>query len=86
MTCANLHAHERFAKQRAGWDKEYRRIYARKLRGTVSQAEWDAWRSAPAGSANAPEMWVSFDRWKAGDYDELLSNLPPITPQKGGNE
>jgi hypothetical protein len=43
MTCAQLHAHGRFAEQRAEWNREYRRIYARRLRGTVSEQTWKQW-------------------------------------------
>lgn len=61
-TCAQLHAHERFAGRRDRWNKEYRRIYARKLRGTVSDEEWGAWRAE--ATSQAPEFFVPFDLWK----------------------
>jgi hypothetical protein len=64
MTCAQLHAHERFAEKRRDWNAEYRRIYARKLRGTVSDEEWQAWRSDEMGSALAPEQFIPFDLWR----------------------
>lgn len=62
MTCAQLHAHERFAERRDRWNKEYRRIYARKLRGTVSDDDWREWRAE--GTAKAPEFFIPFDLWK----------------------
>ena len=46
MTCAQLHAHARFAEQRAAWNREYRRIYARKLRGTITDTDWRRWVTA----------------------------------------
>jgi Zn-finger nucleic acid-binding protein len=62
-TCAQLHAHARFAEQREQWNKEYRRIYARKLRGTVTQAEWKAWNTETAPLREAGWI-VPFDLWK----------------------
>lgn len=64
MSCHQLHAHDRFARRRADWNKEYRRIYARKLRGTVSEQDWLDWRNDPHGSARAPEHFLNFDSWK----------------------
>jgi Family of unknown function (DUF6076) len=64
-TCAQLHAHERFAEKRDRWNKEYRRISARKRRGTVKPEEWSAWRDDKVGSAGAPDgFWVPFDLWR----------------------
>jgi hypothetical protein len=86
-TCAQLHAQERFAEERAEWNKEYRRIYARKLRGSVSDQEWENWREDPYGSARAPEIYTPFDRWRTPEYrDEVqrferqrqAMGLPPL--------
>lgn len=62
-TCAQSYAHEVFAERRNEWNKEYRRIHARKLRGTVSEEDWQRWRTDPDGSARAPEIFTTFDRW-----------------------
>ena len=62
-TCAQSYAHEVFSERRSAWNKEYRRIHARKLRGTVSEEEWTRWRTDPDGSGRAPEIFTPFDRW-----------------------
>jgi hypothetical protein len=66
ITCAQLHAHARFAKQRTDWNREYRRIYARKLRGTVSNTDWRAWLTAikPLRDAHLAVESYTFDAWK----------------------
>lgn len=56
-------AHRRFAKAHPEWNREYRRIYQRKLRGTVTQEQWDAWRLDPRGSAGSPFSFTPFDEW-----------------------
>jgi hypothetical protein len=79
MTCAQLHAHERFAEKRRDWNAEYRRIYARKLRGTVSEEEWDAWRSDEAGSALAPEQFYPFDWWRTPEFQKQAEQIRALT-------
>ena len=67
MTCTQLHKHERFAAQREGWNKEYRKIYARKLRGSVSEEDWAAWHEELRSWREVfenPAFWVPFDQWK----------------------
>jgi hypothetical protein len=79
MTCAQLHAHARFAKQRTEWNREYRRIYARKLRGTVSNNDWRAWltQTKPLRQAGRPVENYTFDLWQ--QYKTLsLDNLIPL--------
>ena len=51
MTCAQLHSQDRFARERGEWSKEYRKVMARKLRGSVSEKEFRAWKSAVRASA-----------------------------------
>jgi hypothetical protein len=77
MTCAQLHAHERFAKQQADWNKEYRRIYARKQRGTVSAEDFAEWYAAARAFRKiAPGTVYTFDGWK------MLKNLHPIEARR----
>ena len=52
-----------FSERRGEWNKEYRRIHARKVRGTVSEEDWQRWRTDPDGSGRAPEIFTPFDRW-----------------------
>jgi hypothetical protein len=65
MTCAQLHAHVRFAEQRAEWNREYRRIYARKLRGTVSEEDWKHWRTDATWLRKNANFNLAYDMWKA---------------------
>jgi hypothetical protein len=85
MTCAQLHAHARFAEQRAEWNREYRRIYARKLRGTITHTDWRRWvtaaqlfREATRWGQAGPttltwEIWQKYADPAA--LEELLSSL-----------
>lgn len=60
MTCAQLQAHDRFTREREDWNREYRKVMARKVRGTVSEEEFRAWK-AESGLEN----WTAFDEWRA---------------------
>ena len=60
MTCAQLQAHDRFAREREDWNREYRKVMARKVRGTVSKEEFRAWKAE-----SGPENWTAFDEWRA---------------------
>jgi len=64
MTCAQLHAHERFARERVEWSKEYRKIMARKVRGTVSEGEFRLWKASCKPGERGKD-WIPFDEWKA---------------------
>jgi hypothetical protein len=65
-TCSQVAASDRFTKRQADWMKEYRRIYARKLRGTVSEDDWAAWmeftRATRAESGDS-SRFTRFDDW-----------------------
>jgi hypothetical protein len=63
LTCAQLDASDRFARERSEWSKEYRKVMARKIRGTVSQAEFRAWK-AVSKPGKRGEDWIPFDEWK----------------------
>ena len=63
LTCAQLAASDRFARERSEWSKEYRKVMARKLRRTVSEADFRAWK-AVSGPGKRGEDWVPFDEWK----------------------
>jgi hypothetical protein len=65
MTCAQLHAHARFAEQRAEWNREYRRIYARKLRGTVSGDNWKKWFAFATQLRKNANYLLTYDEWMA---------------------
>jgi hypothetical protein len=65
MTCAQLHAHARFAELRAEWNREYRRIYARKLRGTVSEEDWKQWLDVANPLRKKNDIILTYDKWKA---------------------
>ena len=91
MTCAQLHAHARFAKQRTEWNREYRRIYARKLRGTVSDADWHDWVTAtkPIRKANGPVDAYTFDHWqqyKTLSPDGIIALLLQVLEPEWGKE
>ena len=64
MTCAQLQAHDRFAREREEWTREYRKIMARKVRGSVSEEEFLAWRSVSSAGERGKD-WITFDEWKA---------------------
>jgi hypothetical protein len=63
MTCAQLHAHDRFAREREDWNREYRKVMARKLRGSVSEEEFRAWRSVSSAGERGKD-WTPFDEWR----------------------
>jgi hypothetical protein len=64
MTCAQLQAHDRFAAERQEWTREYRKVMARKLRGTVREKDFRAWKSV-SGPGKRGTDWTPFDEWKA---------------------
>jgi hypothetical protein len=63
VTCAHLEAADRFARERSEWSKEYRKVMARKLRGTVSESDFRAWK-AVSNPGKRGEDWTPFDEWK----------------------
>ena len=63
MTCAQLEATIRFAREWSEWSKEYRKVMARKLRGTVSGSDFQAWK-AVSNPGKRGEDWTPFDEWK----------------------
>jgi hypothetical protein len=63
LTCAQLDAQDRFARDRSEWSKEYRKVMARKQRGTVSEKEFRAWKSVSRPGKRGTD-WVPFDEWK----------------------
>lgn len=65
MTCAQFHAHARFAELRAEWNREYRRIYARKLRGTVTEGDWKQWLAVARPLHKEANLVLPYDSWKA---------------------
>jgi hypothetical protein len=81
-TCSQVAATERFQKRKADWMKEYRRIYARKLRGTVTPEEWNDWtefvRLLREGTGD-DSRYTPFDDWKRvrqePDYEAGLQAL-----------
>jgi hypothetical protein len=65
-TCAGVHAHTRFAEQRAAWNKEYRKVYNRKHRGTVAERDWRQWLAEATWlRKNANGFVLPFDYWAA---------------------
>jgi hypothetical protein len=64
MTCAQLDAHDRFAREREDWNREYRKVMARKVRGTVSEDDFRAWKAVSNPGARGKD-WIPFDEWKA---------------------
>jgi Family of unknown function (DUF6076) len=63
VTCSQLEATDRFARERSEWSKEYRKVMARKLRGTVSERDFRAWK-AVSSPGKRGEDWTPFDEWK----------------------
>jgi hypothetical protein len=97
MTCAQLHAHARFAERRTEWNREYRRIYARKLRGTITHPDWRRWvtaaqifREATRWREAGPTTltWESWQRYAdPAALEELLSSLQrELEPEWGLEE
>lgn len=64
VTCAQLEAADRFARERSEWSKEYRKVMARKLRGTVSEKDFRAWKAVSNPGKRGVD-WTPFDEWKA---------------------
>jgi Family of unknown function (DUF6076) len=63
ISCAQVHAVDRFGREREEWSREYRKVMARKLRGTVSEKEFRAWK-AVSGPGERGKDWIPFDQWK----------------------
>lgn len=59
MSCRDLKKDEHFRESQRDWRLEYKRINERKRRGTLSEADWNAWRAE-----NHPHAWIAFDTWK----------------------
>ena len=65
MTCAQLHAHARFAELRTQWNREYSQVYARKLRGTVTEQDWKQWLAAANPLRKTKDVILPYDLWKS---------------------
>jgi hypothetical protein len=81
MSCAQVHAHARFAEHQADWNREYRRIYARKLRGTITESDWRAWVND--ASRLRPNLVLSFDTWWVIPPNRRRELLEPLEPKIG---
>ena len=66
VTCAQLEAADRFARERSDWSREYRKVMARRVRGTVSEKDFRAWKSV-SNPGKRGEDWIPFDEWKGKD-------------------
>jgi hypothetical protein len=58
MSCRALKKDEHFRESQRDWRREYKRLYERRKRGTLSEADWDAWRAE-----NSHDAWYPFDEW-----------------------
>ena len=63
ISCAQVHAHERFAQERKAWSREYRKVMARKLRGAVSERDFRAWKAISRPGQSGKD-WIPFDEWR----------------------
>lgn len=70
MSCRELKKDEHFRESQRDWRREYKRVHERVRRGTVSDAEWEAWRKQ-----NSPGAWIAFDTWIERKR-KLLEGLP----------
>jgi hypothetical protein len=59
MSCRELKKDEHFRESQRDWRREYKRLYERRKRGTLSEADWQAWRAE-----NNPAAWYAFDEWR----------------------
>lgn len=81
-TCSQTNKHAVFAERRADWNREYRKIYARKLRGSISEQDWNEWRALHADAAIIERGgWLPFDSWIASRAD-----LEPLFAAREANK
>jgi Family of unknown function (DUF6076) len=59
MSCRALKKDEHFRESQRDWRREYKRLHERRKRGTLSEADWQAWRAD-----NNPDDWYAFDEWQ----------------------
>ncbi len=59
MSCRELKKDEHFRESQRDWRREYKRLHERRKRGTLSEADWNAWRAE-----NSPEAWIAFEEWR----------------------
>lgn len=58
MTCRALKKDEDFRENRGDWRREYKRVYERVKRGTLSEEVWERWRAD-----NSPDAWHPLETW-----------------------
>jgi hypothetical protein len=58
-TCRELDAKARSTERHAAWQREYKRVYARRLRDKLSDEEWAAWRGE-----NSRDGWTRLEDWQ----------------------
>lgn len=58
MSCRSLKKDEHFRESQRDWRREYKRLHERRKRGTLSEADWNAWRAE-----NTPDAWIAFAEW-----------------------
>ena len=89
-TCSQYAASERFRTRRADWMREYRKVYARRLRGTVSDTDWDEWTEyvrLTRAATDDDARYTPFDDWRndvkgGDDYEEILASLRASSQEK----
>jgi Family of unknown function (DUF6076) len=59
MSCRQLKKDEHFRESQRDWRREYKRLHERRKRGSLSKADWDAWRAE-----NTPDAWIAFEEWQ----------------------
>jgi Family of unknown function (DUF6076) len=59
MSCRALKKDEHFRESQRDWRREYKRLHERRKRGTLTEADWRAWRAE-----NNPDAWYPFDEWQ----------------------
>jgi hypothetical protein len=82
MTCAQLHASQRFALEREEWARHYRKIMARKRRGTITEEQFRSWKAFNKAGIRGQD-WTDFDEWTAkqeAEFEGLVDDL------KGGTD
>ena len=85
MTCAQLHAHARFAELRTEWNREYRKIYARKLRGSVTEDDWRGWIKDATSLRKNASIVLPYDLWIAHKQPAQSGDRGIPTPIRGLN-
>ena len=66
-TCSQLTRSRQFEERQAEWMREWRKIYARKSRGVVTEKAWRDWQRAidkRRQEQEDPSAWVPFDEWR----------------------